>query len=109
MSQSKSLQQPEMAMSSQPQLSHQSAVSLAKYRGEIPGWLSDELMHILALLDGAEPREAQALIASLSYEERAALSAHELIDPIIQRRGAVSPINVTAIGWQVIRACAKAD
>ena len=94
-------------MSSQPRPSQQDAVSLAKCREEIPDWLSDELVHILALLDGAEPRAAQALIASLPYGERAALSAHELIDPIIPRRGAVSLINVTAIGWLVIGACAK--
>jgi len=64
-------------------------------------------LRTLALLKGAETRTAQALIASLSYESRTALSAYKLIEPIIQRQDAVSVINITNAGWRIIEACSK--
>jgi hypothetical protein len=70
--------------------------------------ISEELAHKLALLGGADPAAAQALIASMPYDDRVELSVRGLIGPIVKRRGAVSPIHVTAFGWGVIRSCVEA-
>jgi len=80
----------------------------AEQHSAIPDGLSSELVRTLATLQGAEPRAAQALIASLPYGSRATLSAYQLIEPIVRYPEAISPITITPAGWQVIRACAEA-
>ncbi len=83
-------------------------VALAERHDEIPDGLPDELVRTLAALGGANQRAAQALIASLPYGSRVALSAYRLIEPIVRHPDAISPITVTPAGWRVIVACAEA-
>ncbi len=82
--------------------------ALAERHPEIPDGLPDDLVRTLAVLDGADPRAAQALLASLPFGWRAALVAYGLIDPISKQADAISPINITSAGWRVISACAEA-
>ena len=82
-------------------------VPLAERHDEIPDGLPDELVRTLAALGGADQRAAQALIASLPYGSRAALSAYRLIEPIVRYPDAISPITVTPAGWRAIAACAE--
>jgi hypothetical protein len=86
-----------------------STVALAEQHSAIPNGLPDELVRTLATLNGAEPRAAQALIASLPFGSRATLSAYRLIEPIVDYSDAISLITITPDGWSVIRASAETN
>jgi hypothetical protein len=81
--------------------------ALAEQHPDLPDGLPNQLVRTLALLEGAEPRAARPLLASLAYGSRAALAAYGLIEPISGQLDAISPINITPGGWAVIRASAE--
>ena len=89
------------------QPSQANPVALAERHDQIPNGLPNELVRTLAVLRDADESDAQALIASLPYGWRATLSAYGLIERIVPRPGAVSPITITKAGRAAIDASAE--
>jgi hypothetical protein len=78
------------------------------HRNGVPSGLTNELVDVLAVLDDAPPGLAEATIALLPFGSRTSLVAHEVIERMDGGSGEAVAIRITARGWAVIAACARA-